>query len=126
MLDKKKPDMISLLKLQDIMDILYKMNRIKDNSYDKKISKNLDNMPPIDKAQNILKYIFQNTDNMTKENAEMFINMLKNMDKYNNNENQRKYRKPDIGSKLGKNSTYYNNDIFNKIKYFLNSLNDEE
>ena len=126
---KKGPDINSLLKMQDIMDILYKLNRIKDNSYDENYSKYLDNMPPIDKAQNIIKYISQNTDNTTKDNAEMFIKILKNIDevKYNvNNMNQKRYGKPNIGSNLNNKQTYNNSDIFDKIKNFLKSLNDEE
>jgi len=126
---KKGPDINSLLKMQDIMDILYKLNRIKDNSYDENYSKYLDNMPPIDKAQNIIKYISQNTDNTTKDNAEMFIKILKNIDevKYNvNNMNHKRYEKPNIGSNLNNKQTYNNSDIFDKIKNFLKSLNDEE
>lgn len=126
---KKGPDINSLLKMQDIMDILYKLNRIKDNSYDENYSKHLDNMPPIDKAQNIIKYISQNTDNTTKENAEMFIKILKNIDevKYNvNNMNQKRYGKSKIGSNSSNKQIYNNGDTFDKIKNFLKSLNDEE
>lgn len=126
---KKGPDINSLLKMQDIMDILYKVNRIKDNSYDENYSKHLDNMPPIDKAQNIIKYISQNTDNMTKENAEIFIKILKNIDevKYNvNNMNQKRYGKSKTGSNLSNKQTYKTGDTFDKIKNFLKSLNDEE
>lgn len=123
---KRGPDINSLLMMQDIMDILLKLNRIKDNSYDRSFSKYLDNMPPIDKVQNIIKYISQNTDNTTKENAEIFINILKNIDEVNNNMNQKKYGNHNISSNLSNNSTYNKNDLFNKIKYFLKSLNDEE
>jgi len=122
-------DINSLLKMQDMMDILYKLNRIKDNSYDENYSKHLDNMPPIDKAQNIIKYISQNTDNTTKENAERFIKILKNIDevKYNvNNMNQKKYGKTNIGSNLSNKQIYNNGDTFDKIKKILKLLNDEE
>ena len=126
---KKGPDINSLSKMQDIMDILYKLNRIKDNSYDVNYLKHINEMPPIDKAQNILKYISQNTDNATKDNAEMFINILKNIDEVKlnvNNMNQNKHGNNNISSNLNKKLTYDNNDLFNKIKFFLKSLNDEE
>lgn len=129
MLYKKKPDVNSLLKMQDMMDILYKLNRIKDNSYDENYSKHFNNMPPIDKVQNIIKYISQNTDKTTKDSAELFINILNNIDevKWNmNNMNQKKYGKSNIGSNLSNKQTYSNNDYLNKIKLFLKSLNDEE
>jgi len=126
-LRKRGSEINSLLVMQDMMDILYKLNRIKDNSYDENFSKHLDNIPPIDKAQNIIKFISQNADNTTKESAELFINILKNIDevKWNvNNINQKKYGKSNIG--LSNKSKYNNNDFLNKIKYFLKSLNDEE
>lgn len=126
-MSKKKPDINSLVKMQDMMDILYKLNRIKDNSYDQKISKHLDNMPPINKAQDILKYISRDTDNMSKENAELFINILKNIDEVKNNLNninQKKHEKYNISS--NNNPIYNENDLFGKIKNFLKSLNDKE
>lgn len=134
---RKEPDLNSLLIIQDLMEIFYKINRIKDNSYDQSFKRQFDNMPPIDKAQNMLRYISKNTDSMTRKNADIFINILKNIDEINNNENYNKnnrnnrnnrnnnYYKYRSSSNLDNRTKYANNSMLNKLKYFLKSLNDE-
>lgn len=129
---RKEPDLNSLLIMQDLMDILYKINRIKDNSYDQNFTKQLDNMPPIDKAQNMIRYFSKNGDSMTRKNADIFINILKNINEVNinknnvsNKNNNGSYQKYNNNSNLGKNSIFEDSNLFNKLKYFLKSLNDE-
>jgi len=120
--NRKEPDPNSLLILQDMIDIFYKISRIKDNSYDQNASKNINSIIPIDKAENLIRYMSQNTDNTTKQNADIFVNILKNIDSMNQNQ----YRKQRNNSNSSKNLNYDNHDVINKIKFFLKSLNDEE
>lgn len=139
MLNKKEPDLNSLFKVQDIIDILYRINRIKDNSYDQNFKGQLDNMPPFDRAQNIIKYISKNSDDMTKKNADIFINILKNINevnyngknfrgqqnfrnqKNNRNKNYRMYRT----NSNSRNYPISDNTFIEKLKNFLKLLNDE-
>ena len=121
-MNRKEPDPNSLLILQDMIDIFYKISRIKDNSYDQNASKNINSIIPIDKAENLIRYMSQNTDNTTKQNADIFVNILKNIDSMNQNQ----YRKQRNNSNSSKNLNYDNHDVINKIKFFLKSLNDEE
>lgn len=132
MLHKKEPDLNSLFKIQDIIDILYRVNRIKDNSYDQNFRGQLDNMPPFDRAQNIIKYISKNGDDVTKKNADIFINILKNINEVNNgnnfrnqknnrNKNYRMYRT----NSNSRNYPISDNTLIEKLKNFLKLLNDE-
>ena len=116
---KKGPDPIMLLKLRDMLDVIYRINRIKDNNYDKSIADNLNKMPPIYQAENLIRYLSDNGNNKkTNQNAEIFMEILKNIELLNQN------------NKGSSNSSYFNknmNDInlLDKIKIFLKSLNDE-
>jgi len=130
--------------MQDIIDILYKINRIKENSYDQNFTRQLDNMPPIDKAQNLIRYISNNTDSVNRKNADILINILKNINEVNNNnngnhnknkkininrnknfQNIQKNKKYDNSSNIDSNSIYDNDSLLSKLKFFLKSLNDE-
>lgn len=108
-----------LLKLRDMLDVIYRINRIKDNNYDKSIADNLNKMPPIYQAENLIRYLSDNGNNKkTNQNAEIFMEILKNIELLNQN------------NKGSSNSSYFNknmNDInlLDKIKIFLKSLNDE-
>lgn len=119
---KKRPDQISMMKMQDMIDIFYKLNRIKDNSYDHNYSNSLNDIPPIDKAENLIRFITKKNDNMTNQNAEILFNILKNVELINSNQNRHNKR---ITNSM-ENSKLYDNDFISKIKFFLKSLNDEE
>ncbi|MBP1926551.1 hypothetical protein J2Z76_002420 [Sedimentibacter acidaminivorans] len=132
MLHKKETDLNSLLKMQDVIDILYRINRIKDNSYDQNLKGQLDNMPPLDRAQNIIKYISKNSDDMTKKNADIFINILKNINEVNHNGSNFRNRNNNKNHKIyrtNSNPRNYpiidNNSFVEKIKNILKLLNDE-
>lgn len=119
-MNKKGPDPVTLLKLRDMLDVIYRINRIKDNNYDQSIANNLNKMPPIYQAENLIRYLSNNSNNKKmNQNAEIFIEILKNIELLNQN------------SKGSSNSPYFNKNMddanfLDKIKYFLKSLNDEE
>jgi len=144
-LNKNEPDLNSLMKVQDIIDVLYKINRIKDNSYDQNFNRQLNNMPPVDKAQDIIKYISKNSDLMTRQNADILIDILRNVNEVNHNinsnirssKNNRNGRNTE-NIRNSKNSENYKNvsnskkysiksddNFLDKIKNFLKLLNDE-
>ncbi len=130
MLNKKEPDLNSLLKMQDIIDILYIINRIKDNSYDQNFKGQLDNMPPLDRAQNIIKYISKNSDDMTRKNVDILMNILQNINEVNHNRNNFRnnninYRGYKTKSNLGNYPISDKNNYIEKLKKFLKLLNDE-
>jgi hypothetical protein len=135
-LNGKEADLNSLLIMQDLIDILYKVNRIKDNSYDPNFTRQFDNMQPIDKVQNIIKYISKNTDRRTRKNADILINILGNINEVNRSESSNRKKNSDRNKNknnqkystslnVGRNSIYDSNSLLNKLKYFLKSLNDE-
>lgn len=117
----KRPDPNSLLIVQDLMDILYKIKRIKGNSYDNIFSDKLNNLPPLDRAESLIRYMSKN--NNSSQNAEIFINILRNLEMLN--QNQSHSQRGNYSSKM-QNSMHNDNDIISKIKFFLKSLNDEE
>lgn len=119
---RKGADVVSLLKLQDMIDVLNALNRIKDNSYDQEIYDNLNDMNFRDKAESIMRHISKNTDGNTRQNAEIFIDILRNIDMLNNNQ----YNKNKKRYYMGRNLSYGQSDLLDKIKFFLKSLNDEE
>lgn len=120
-MNKKSQDQLSMMKMQDMIDIFYKLNRIRDNSYYHGNMKNMNDVPPVERAENLIRLISENN-SQTRQNAEIFIDILRNMEmlnasRYNNNK---------ISTHTRRSSTTYSNDIISKIKFFLNSLNDEE
>lgn len=120
---RKGPDVVSLLKLQDMLDVLNTLNRIKDNSYDREASNNLNDMNFMDKTESLMRHISDNADGNTRQNAEALINILRNLDMLNNNYRYGKTGKRPEGSR---NLSYSESGMLNKIKFFLKSLNDEE
>lgn len=117
----------SILKLQDMLDILYTINRIMESSNNVNNEGGTNRPSSSNKSQNIIKNFHHNTNGMTNPNIDMFINLLREMDSLNRRNNyidHNKYRR-------NRNSSNYNNggdesfSIVDKIKLFLNSLNDE-
>lgn len=116
---KKGPDTITLLKLKDMFDVIYIINRIKSSNYDKGIVNDINKVTPINQAENIIRYLSDSSNNKKmNQNAEIFIDLLRNIELLNQNNG---------GYDLSKsNRNITNRDLFSKIKYFLNSLNNEE
>lgn len=119
-MNNKRPDPNSLLIVEDLMDILYKIKRIKGNSYDNNFTDKLNNLPPIDRAESLIRYMSKNNNNNSSHNAEIFINILRNLEMLNQNQNHRQR------DNYGRMQNSMHNDIISKIKFFLKSLNDEE
>lgn len=117
---KKRRDQISMMKMQDMIDVFYILSHMRDNSYNQNYSRSMNNKQPINKAENLIRIISENK-NMNSKNVGILIDILRNIEMLNNNGYINK-----ISSNPKRNSTLFNNDIMSKIKFFLNSLNDEE
>lgn len=116
---RKGPNPFVLLKLGDMLDVLYKINRIKYNNYDKRIAQELMRMPPIDQAENFIKYLSDTSNNQKiNQNAEILIEILRNIERLNHNTRR--------SSSTNYNKKLLNTDFFSKIKLFLKALNEEE
>ena len=119
-MNKKSQDQMSMMKMQDMVDIFYKLNRIRDNYYYSGSMKGINDVTPVERAENLIRLVSENN-SQARQNAEIFIDILKNMEMLNTSRYNNK-----INMRTRRNSTSYGNDIISKIKFFLNSLNDEE
>jgi len=145
---------VDLLKMQDLMEILYILNRIKYDSYDDDDVNEIKNMSEIDRTENMIRILCKNSDKTTKGNADHVINLMRDMDSVNRDmchtDNRHDYdgcckksrdnccnekTRDDCCCKKTRHNYSHGhqdqncncfNGIVNKILFFLNSLNEGE
>lgn len=109
----------ALMKMQDMMDIMYKLSRIQNNGYNSNYARRLNSMTPADKAGSMIRGMASNFDRDTRRSAENFIGILQNIEEMRFN----------MGTPQARNastSEYNTGEGFtglDKIKNFLKSLN---
>lgn len=128
-----KTDPKSFLIMEDILEILYILNRMRNNSYDYDYVKNVNKMSEMDRLEDFIKLLFSNKDKKTKESAKKLMSLIQDIDsvKYGINnlhhneykEREELYLKPKFKENL---YTEGDDGLFNKLIFFLKSLNDEE
>lgn len=69
-------DKSTMLKLQDMLDIVFKLNRIKDNNYKLVDLQYLDNLPLLEKAQGVLKEVSKHLQGEEKYNTEKIMDLM--------------------------------------------------
>lgn len=124
----------SLIKIQDALEILSMINRMRYNSYDDDIINKINNMSSLDRVSSLLKYLSKNGDKRSRENAKYMINLLHNIDSIKNDVSYLRNLKKENNEVHAAVKTTIDNknlykketDFFNKIITFLNYLNGEE
>ncbi len=66
----------TMLKLQDMIDIVFKLSRIKDSNYKLVDLQYLDNIPLLEKAQRVLKEMSSHLDGNEKDSTEKMIDLM--------------------------------------------------
>lgn len=69
-------DKSTMLKLQDMIDIVFKLNRIKGSNYKLVELQHLDNLPLLEKAQRILKEMSSHLQGKEKDSTEKMIDLM--------------------------------------------------
>lgn len=121
-----------IIKIQDMMDIMYSLNRIRSNNYDDDLIDEIKKMNSIDKTESLLKILSKNGNKITRVNSNYLIRLMRDVDSvkrdvnYMKNANKKNSENKNYISKLNCDESEENGNFLSKIMFFLNSLNDEE